>query len=81
MLRTTLTSFLNHFDLLSQAVSIIVPNIRNGGDGGVNDNYSKNNVNVFWVVLPCSLADICQRFSGACCLHHRGEEQVRIVFL
>jgi hypothetical protein len=25
---------------------------------------------VFWVVAPCSLVEVYQRFRGACCLHH-----------
>jgi hypothetical protein len=28
---------------------------------------------VFWVVAPCSLVEVCRRFSGACCLHYRGD--------
>jgi hypothetical protein len=27
---------------------------------------------VFWVVAPCSLVEIYQRFRGPCCLHHQG---------
>jgi hypothetical protein len=30
---------------------------------------------VFWVVSPCSLVEIYQRFRGPCCLHHQGDEQ------
>jgi hypothetical protein len=25
---------------------------------------------VFWVVAPCSLVEVYQRFRGPCCLHH-----------
>jgi hypothetical protein len=25
---------------------------------------------VFWVVAPCSLVEVYQRFRGSCCLHH-----------
>jgi hypothetical protein len=28
---------------------------------------------VFWVVAPCSLVDVYQRFRGPCCLHHQGD--------
>jgi hypothetical protein len=28
---------------------------------------------VFWVVAPCSLVEVCQRFRGRCCLHHQGD--------
>jgi hypothetical protein len=28
---------------------------------------------VFWVVAPCSLVEIYQRFRGPCCLHHQGD--------
>jgi hypothetical protein len=27
---------------------------------------------VFWVVAPCSLVEVYQRFRGPCCLHHHG---------
>jgi hypothetical protein len=29
---------------------------------------------VFWVVAPYSPVDVCQRFRGPCCLHHKGDE-------
>jgi hypothetical protein len=29
---------------------------------------------VFWVVAPCSLVEVYQRFTGPCCLHHQGDE-------
>jgi hypothetical protein len=29
---------------------------------------------VFWVVEPCSLVVVYQRFRGPCCLHHQGDE-------
>jgi hypothetical protein len=25
---------------------------------------------VFWVVAPCGLEEVYQRFRGPCCLHH-----------
>jgi hypothetical protein len=28
---------------------------------------------VFWVVVPCSLVEVYQRFRGPCCLHHQGD--------
>jgi hypothetical protein len=28
---------------------------------------------VFWVVAPCSLVGVYQRFRGPCCLHHQGD--------
>jgi hypothetical protein len=28
---------------------------------------------VFWVVAPCSLVEVHQRFRGPCCLHHQGD--------
>jgi hypothetical protein len=31
---------------------------------------------VFWVVAPCSLVKVHQRFRGSCCLHHQGETLV-----
>jgi hypothetical protein len=30
---------------------------------------------VFWVVAPCSLVEVYQRFRGACCLHHRPNDR------
>jgi hypothetical protein len=29
---------------------------------------------VLWVVAPCSLVEVYQRFRGPCCLHHQGAE-------
>jgi hypothetical protein len=31
-------------------------------------------IHVFWVVAPCSLVEVYQRFRGPCCLHHHGDE-------
>jgi hypothetical protein len=28
---------------------------------------------VFWIVAPCSLVEVYQRFRGPCCLHHQGD--------
>jgi hypothetical protein len=32
---------------------------------------------VFWVVAPCSLVEVYQRFRGPCCLHHQGDSLSR----
>jgi hypothetical protein len=29
---------------------------------------------VFWVVAPCSLVEVRQRFRGLYCLHHQGDD-------
>jgi hypothetical protein len=29
---------------------------------------------VFWVVAPCSLVEVYQRFRGLSCLHHQGDK-------
>jgi hypothetical protein len=29
---------------------------------------------VFWVVAPCRLVEVYQRFRGPCCLHHQGND-------
>jgi hypothetical protein len=29
---------------------------------------------VFWVVAPCSLVEVYQRFREPCCLHHQDNE-------
>jgi hypothetical protein len=31
----------------------------------------------FWVVPPCSLVEVYQRFRGTCCLHHQGDKSHR----
>jgi hypothetical protein len=28
-------------------------------------------MNVFWVIMACSLVEVYRRFRGACCLHHQ----------
>jgi hypothetical protein len=33
---------------------------------------------VFWVVAPCSLVEVYQRFRGPCCLHHQGDETTHL---
>jgi hypothetical protein len=38
---------------------------------------SKMKMAVFWVVAPCSLVEVYQRFRGPCCLHHQGDEAAR----
>jgi hypothetical protein len=30
---------------------------------------------VFWVIVPCSLVEVYQRFRCPCCLYHQGVEQ------
>jgi hypothetical protein len=32
---------------------------------------------VFWVVAPCRLVEVYQRFRGPCCLHHQGDESLQ----
>jgi hypothetical protein len=31
-------------------------------------------MDVFWVVVPCRLVEVYQRFRGTCCLHYQGDE-------
>jgi hypothetical protein len=31
---------------------------------------------VFWIVAPCILVEVYQRFRGPCCLHHQGDESL-----
>jgi hypothetical protein len=31
------------------------------------------NMAVFWVVAPCSLEEVYQRFRGSRCLHYQGD--------
>jgi hypothetical protein len=35
---------------------------------------------VFWVVAPCSLVEVYQRFRGPCCLHHQGDRNLHRMF-
>jgi hypothetical protein len=35
---------------------------------------------VFWIVAPCNLVEIFQRFGGAYCVHHQGDKSVVIIF-
>jgi hypothetical protein len=44
-----------------------------GQSGSSYSNYSTK-MAVFWVVAPCSLVEVYQRFRGPCCLHHQGDE-------
>jgi hypothetical protein len=32
---------------------------------------------VFWVVAPCSVVEVYQRFRDAYCLHHQGDDGAR----
>jgi hypothetical protein len=38
-----------------------------------NRNPGITKMAVFWVVAPCSLVEVYQRFRGPCCLHHQGD--------
>jgi hypothetical protein len=35
---------------------------------------------VFWVVAPCSLVEVYQRFRGPWCLHHQGDIATAIFY-
>jgi hypothetical protein len=39
--------------------------------------HSISKMAVFWVVAPCSLVDVYQRFRGPCCLHPRRRENLK----
>jgi hypothetical protein len=34
---------------------------------------------VFWVVSPCILVEVYQRFRGACCLHYQGIRAIALM--
>jgi hypothetical protein len=34
-------------------------------------------MDVFWVVAPCSLVEVYQRFRDACCFHRQGDDDGR----
>jgi hypothetical protein len=36
----------------------------------------KKKMAVFWVVAPCSLVEVYQRFRGPCCLHDQGDDSL-----
>jgi hypothetical protein len=38
-------------------------------------NNTNSKMAIFWVVAPCSLVEVYQRFRDPCCLHHQGDEQ------
>jgi hypothetical protein len=38
-------------------------------------SFMKTKMTVFWVVAPCSLVEVYQRFRGPCCLHHQGDHR------
>jgi hypothetical protein len=35
---------------------------------------------VYWVVAPCSLVEVYQRFRGPCCLHHQDDDETLVNF-
>jgi hypothetical protein len=35
-------------------------------------------MDVFWVVAPCSLVEVYQRFRGPYCLHHQRPEDIHL---
>jgi hypothetical protein len=35
---------------------------------------------VFWVVAPCTLVEVYQRFRGPCCLHHQGDGGSKVLW-
>jgi hypothetical protein len=39
------------------------------------------NTAVFWVVAPCSLVEVYQRFRGPCCLHHSATTQKTAILI
>jgi hypothetical protein len=39
----------------------------------ITEFYTELKIAVFWVVAPCSLVEVYQRFRGPCCLHHQGD--------
>jgi hypothetical protein len=39
----------------------------------LSERKSSMKMAVLWVVAPCSLVEIYQRFRGPCCLHHQGD--------
>jgi hypothetical protein len=36
---------------------------------------------VFWIVAPCRLVEVYQRFRGPCCLHHHHSSSGRLIAL
>jgi hypothetical protein len=34
---------------------------------------------VFWVVAPCGLVEVYQRFRGPCCLYHQGKALIALM--
>jgi hypothetical protein len=48
--------------------------LRIGTRGGLLWTWKRRKISVFWVVAPCNLVEVYQRFGGSCCLHHPGDE-------
>jgi hypothetical protein len=38
-----------------------------------NSSDLRSKMAVLWIVAPCSLVEVYQRFRGPCCLHHQGD--------
>jgi hypothetical protein len=51
--------------------------------GGISGSYDAECENVcLWVIAPCTVVESDQRFRGAYCLHHQGDdEQKQTLFL
>jgi len=52
------------------------------GNENLNESFElltvmKIQIEVFWVVTPCSDVVRCQRFGGPCCLHLQGEDNMQ----
>jgi hypothetical protein len=39
----------------------------------IHNHFLSPKMAVFWVVAPCSLVEVYQRFRGPCCFHHQDD--------
>jgi hypothetical protein len=35
---------------------------------------------IFWDLVPCSVVEVYQCFSSACCLHHHGAQMIETLY-
>jgi hypothetical protein len=63
----------NYVDISADRCSAVRVRDIYHGHASLNDK-QYTGMAVFWVIAPCSLVEVYQRFRGACCLHHQGDE-------
>jgi hypothetical protein len=71
----TLSSIYTPYDVLSLAKWLNQTDdmaiVNTGNRGRCTYCRTQFQMAVFWVIAPCSLVEVYQRFRGPCCLHHQ----------